>query len=178
LRLAQRNPDRVDRIVLLGGFPNREIPVPRFIKLLASPIGKIMVSLPMKPKMLGSQLRAIGHGPSLDAGKMDGFLPWRLALSDETKSLVNERLMIRALLAKGQFRRGILFEDDELHDIKAPTLMFFGSADPSGDAGIWQRFLDQLPQGELRVSEGLGHMPWWDDPLAVGAETAAFLRDA
>ena len=44
--------------------------------------------------------------------------------------------------------------------------------------GIWQRFVDQLPQGELKVIEGLGHMPWWDDPAAVGAEVAAFLNDA
>ena len=134
LRFAQLDPDRVDRIVLLGGAPNREIPVPKFVKLLASPVGKLMVSLPMRRKMLVSQLRAIGHGPSVDAGKMDHFLPWRLSLSNDTESLVSERDMIRALLGKDGFRPGLTFDDAELHEIKAPTLMIFGSADPTGDA--------------------------------------------
>ena len=178
LRMAQLAPDRVDRIVLLGGSPNREIPVPKFVRLLASPIGKLMVRLPMRPKMLLSQLRAIGHGPSVDAGKMDHFLPWRVALSNETRSLVSERDMIRALLGNDGFRPGLTLDDAELHAIKAPTLMIFGSADPTGDAGIWQRFVDQLPQGELKTMNGIGHMPWWDDPETVGNEVATFLRRA
>ncbi len=178
LRLAQLAPDRVDRIVLLGGSPNREIPVPKFVRLLASPIGKLMVRLPMRPKMLLSQLRAIGHGPSVDAGKMDHFLPWRVALSNETHSLVSERDMIRALLGNDGFRPGLTLDDADLHAIKAPTLMIFGSADPTGDAGIWQRFVDQLPQGELKTMNGIGHMPWWDDPQTVGNEVATFLRRA
>ncbi len=178
LRLAQLAPDRVDRIVLLGGSPNREIPVPKFVRLLASPIGKLMVRLPMRPKMLLSQLRAIGHGPSVDAGKMDHFLPWRVALSNETDSLVSERDMIRALLGNDGFRPGLTLDDADLHAIKAPTLMIFGSADPTGDAGIWQRFVDQLPQGELKTMNGIGHMPWWDDPQTVGNEVATFLRRA
>jgi pimeloyl-ACP methyl ester carboxylesterase len=175
LRLAQLRPDRVDRIVLLGGLPNREVPVPTFVNLLASPIGRLMVSLPMRPKMLVSQLRAIGHGPSIDAGKMDDFIPWRVALSNETDSLVSERAMIKALLGKNGFRPGLTLEDAELQDIKAPTLMIFGTADPTGDVGIWQRFVDQLSQGELKILEGLGHMPWWDDPATVGRAVSVFI---
>jgi pimeloyl-ACP methyl ester carboxylesterase len=178
LRMAQIHPDRVDRVVLLGGSPNREVPVPKFVKLLASPVGKLMVSLPMRPRMLASQLRAIGHGPSLEAGKMDDFLPWRISLSNHTQSLVNEREMIRALLGKNGFRPGLTFEEDELYQIKAPILMIFGTADPTGDVPIWQRFVDQLPQGQLTSLEGLGHMPWWDDPVRVGAAVLAFLRDS
>lgn len=176
LRLAQIEPDRVDRIVLLGGSPNREVPVPRSVKVLASPIGKVMVSLPMRPKMLVTQLRAIGHGPSVEAGKMDAFLPWRLSLSNETESLASERAMIKALLEGDGFRPGITFEDAELHEVRAPTLMIFGAADPTGDPRIWQRFVDQLPQGELKTVEGLGHMPWWDDPIRVASEVSGFLR--
>ena len=176
LRWAQIEPDRVDRIVLLGGSPNREIPVPRFVKLLASPLGKLMVTLPMRQSMLVSQLRAIGHGPSVDAGKMDDFLPWRLSLSNESSSLGSERNMIRALLGKDGFKPGLTFDDGDLAEIKAPTLMIFGTADPTGDASIWQRFVDQLPQGELKVFDGLGHMPWWDEPQLVGGEVATFLK--
>jgi pimeloyl-ACP methyl ester carboxylesterase len=84
--------------------------------------------------------------------------------------------MIRALLGKDGFKPGLTFDDGDLAEIKAPTLMIFGTADPTGDASIWQRFVDQLPQGELKVLDGLGHMPWWDDPELVGREVTTFLE--
>ena len=130
----------------------------------------------MRRNMLVSQLRAIGHGPSVDAGKMDALLPWRLSLSNESSSLGSERNMIRALLGKDGFKPGLTFDDGDLAEIKAPTLMIFGTADPTGDDSIWQRFVDQLPQGELKVLDGLGHMPWWDYPELVGREVTTFLE--
>jgi 2-hydroxy-6-oxonona-2,4-dienedioate hydrolase len=176
LRLAQRYPAGIEKIVLLGGGPNPEIPMSTFLKLLASPIGNLMVRVPVKPKMMQSQLRALGHGSSLDQGRMGDFIDWRLTFMNETHSMRHERDMVRALLDRGALRPGLAFEDHELHEIKAPTLMIFGTADPSGDTGIWQRFVDQLPQGELKILDGFGHMPWWDDPAAVGQEVASFLK--
>jgi pimeloyl-ACP methyl ester carboxylesterase len=90
--------------------------------------------------------------------------------------MVNERAMVRALLEGGKFRPGFAFEDAELAQIPHPTLMVYGSADPTGNVEVWKRFVDFLPAGKLSVREGAGHMPWWDDPKAVGDEVATFLR--
>ena len=176
LRLAQRDPARVEKIVLLGGGPNSEIPMSTFLKLLASPIGNLMVRIPAKPKMIQSQLRALGHGASLENGRMADYVEWRVSFANETKSMANERAMIRALLEGGRFRPGFAFEDGELAQIPHPTLMVFGSADPTGNVEVWKRFMDALPAGKLSVRKGAGHMHWWDDPTGVGEEVVAFLR--
>ena len=65
-----------------------EIEVPPFIKLLASPLGAAIVRLPQKPKMIRAQLRGLGHGASLDAGRIpDELIRWRQSLSRDTDSM-------------------------------------------------------------------------------------------
>ena len=39
----------------------------------------------------------------------------------------------------------------------------------------WRRFAGRLPNGELEVVQGGGHMPWYDDLGRVGAPVARFL---
>jgi pimeloyl-ACP methyl ester carboxylesterase len=177
LHLARRHPSRVGRVVILGGMPNREIGVPPFIKLLSSPIGAIIVRLPMSPKMLRSQLEAVGHGPSVAAGRMDDFMAWRLAFSNATPSMRHERGMIQAVRAGDGWRPGFAMEHTELAQIRQPVRMMFGSADPTGTPDIWRRFTSELPSGELVVVPGAGHQPWWDDPATVGAHARTFLTD-
>ncbi len=176
LHLAQRHPTRVNRVVVLGGMPNTELGVPRFIKLLSSPIGAIMVRAPMSPKMLRSQLEAIGHGPSVAAGRMDDFMAWRLAFSKYTPSMRHERSMVRAVRAGSGWRRGFIPEDRDLAEVAQPVRMIFGSADPTGTPEMWRRFIAQLPNGELVLVPDAAHQPWWDAPTEVGSEVASFLN--
>ena len=175
LHLARRDPTRVGRIVVLGGMPHREIGVPRFIKLLSSPIGAIMVRVPMSAKMVRSQLQAVGHGPSVAAGRMDDFIDWRLAFSNHTPSMRHERAMARALRAGEGWRAGFTLEDHDLADVRQPVRMILGSADPTGTPELWERFIGHLPNGELVMVPGAGHQPWWDEPADVGAKVTSFL---
>ena len=177
LRFAQRHPERVDRIVLLGAGPLvPDVPVPGFIKLLASPLGRIMVALPQKPKMVRSQLRAIGHGTSLDAGRIpDEFFDWRESMTRDTPSMRSERNMVRALVTGSSFRPGLTFAEGELATIRQPTLHLYGSEDPVGTHETWRRFARMLPDAELHLLDGAGHVPWFDDPVRVGRDITAFL---
>ena len=177
LRLAQRHRSRVGRIVLLGGSPLvSEIPVPGFIKLLSSPIGALIVRLPLKPKMIQAQLRQLGHGASLDAGRIpDAFIEWRLTMDRETDSMRNERDMVRAIASVKGFKPGLQFEDAELAAIQQPTLYLYGTADPVGTVDIWQRAVSLLPHGQLRLVDDGGHVPWFDDPSHIAAHISRFL---
>lgn len=166
LRLAQHQPTRVGRLVLLGGFPNTEVPT--FIKLLRSPIGALMVRLPMRAGMLRQQLIALGHGGALERGELDGFIEWRLAFQRETPSMHHERDMVRAIAGRDGFRPGVTLTRDDLAGIHHPTLMVFGANDPTGTVETWRRFVDAMPTAELRVVDGAGHSPWWDNAHAVG----------
>ena len=178
LRLAQKQPSRVGRTVLLGGSPLvPEIPVPSFIRLLSSPIGAVIVRLPLKPKMVQGQLRQLGHGPSLDAGRIpDEFIEWRLALDRESDSMPSERDMVRAIASfRTGFKPGLQFADAELAAIQQPTLYVYGTADPVGTVDIWRRAVGLLPRGELRLMDDGGHMPWFDDPSQVAGHVTRFL---
>ena len=175
LRLAQREPGRVRRLAALGGAPIADLPAPRFIRLLASPLGALIVRIPSSERMLRGQLGAIGHGASLAAGRMDDFLAWRVAFDRETPSLRHERAMVRAVLARDGWRAGFVPTGPDLEAVSAPFRMLFGSADPTGSVELWRAFSTRLAHGELQIVEGAGHMPWWDEPAVVGRSVREFL---
>ena len=175
LGFAARKPEAVGRIVLLGGGPWREVPIPGFFKLLASPLGAIIVRLPLSAKATASQIRAIGHGPSLDAGKLEDFIAWRVSLTRDTPSMRYERSMVQAYLSGSSWRPGFLPTDAELASVRQPVRMLYGTDDPTGTTDVWRRFVGLMQNAELDVVEGAGHMAWWDDPARVGSSVRKFL---
>ena len=178
LRLAARHPERVASVALVGGGPIvAEAGTPTIIRLIASPLGAIIVRLPANAGRLRGMLRQVGHGESLDAGRIPAeYIDWRLAFERETDSMRNERDMVRAIVsARSGLRPGLPFEESELAAIEASTLMVYGTRDPVGSTEIWSRTLGLLPRGELRLIDGAGHMPWLDDPSGVAGHISRFL---
>jgi pimeloyl-ACP methyl ester carboxylesterase len=177
LRLAQAHPERVDRLVLLGSGPlTAEIRVTRFIRLLRSPLGKVIIHVPEKPRILAKQLAGLGHTVGDGPGQVPAtFVDWRLAMTRETDWRRHERDMIRCVLGRDGFAPGFMLTDAEVAGITQPTLMVYGTADPGGSVDIWRRFTDRLPQGELELVDGGGHMVWYDDPSRIGARVTQFL---
>lgn len=116
MRAARVHPQRIRRVVLFGGGPLvSEIPPPRIIRLIAPPIGALMVRLGENPKRVKSILRANGHGVSLDAGRIpQEYVDWRVSLGRETSSMRYEREMVRSLLAGKRWKPGLTFTDEEV----------------------------------------------------------------
>jgi 2-hydroxy-6-oxonona-2,4-dienedioate hydrolase len=179
LRGALADPARVGRVVLLGGGPiSPEIHVPPFIRLLRSPLGRVIVRLPERPGMFRRQLAGMGHGPSLAAGRIpEGFVDWHGVLTRETDWGRNERAMVRCIVDRRGFVDGLVPTMAELARLSAPVLMVVGALDPVGSPSIWQRFVTGLPAAELEVVPDAGHLVWLDDPVAVGRRIDRFLRD-
>ncbi len=178
LRLAERYPSRVGHVVLMGGGPIvDEAGVPGIIRLLASPVGALMVRLPDKPDRVRSILRQMGHGPSLDSGQIpDELIDWRVAAGRDSDSMRHEREMVTAIVKGKAYQPGLTFAETELAAVRTPTLQVFGTADPVGSADIWERVADLLPRGRLHLVEGAGHMPWFDGPSGVAREVSGFLE--
>ena len=172
---AIRHAERVGRIVIVGGMPHPEVALPAFIKLLRTPLGAVLVRLPAREGMLRRQLVALGHGEALARGALDPFIAWRLAFDGSTPSLRHERAMVKAITAGDGMRSGVIPNDSALGTVTAPTLMVFGTADPTGNPDLWQRFTAHLPDASLHLVERGGHMPFWDDPTGVGSSVARFL---
>ena len=178
LRLAARHPERVASVALLGGGPIvAEAGTPTIIRLIASPLGAILVRLPANAGRLRGMLRQIGHGESLDAGRIpDEYIDWRLAFERETESMRNERAMVRAIVSvRSGLRHGLPFERSELAAIAVPTLMVYGTCDPVGSTEIWRQTIGLLPRGELQPIDRAGHMPWLDDPSGVAGHMTRLL---
>jgi 2-hydroxy-6-oxonona-2,4-dienedioate hydrolase len=175
LHAARALGDRIGRLVLIGGMPNPDVPLPTFIKLLRSPIGALMVRMPMKEGMLRKQLAALGHAGTVERGAMDDYIAWRLAFQGGTQSMRHERDMVRAITTSSGFRPGVTLEPAALSALDQPALMVFGSDDPTGSADLWKRFMATFRDGRLDVVPEAGHNPSWDRPREVGATVRRFL---
>ncbi|MBV8343238.1 MAG: alpha/beta hydrolase [Gammaproteobacteria bacterium] len=59
--------------------------------------------------------------------------------------------------------------------LSAPTLLLWGSKDPIFDEESRQTLREALPRAQVKVLEGLGHNPFWEDPKVCAAVINAFL---
>ena len=151
--------------------------VPPIIRLVASPLGGIVVKLMAIRGVTRGMIRANGHGGSLADGRIpQAWVDWRTSVTRDTNSMRHERAMVQALVEGNTYRPGVTFVESELGAIAHPTLMLYGMADPSGSQTVWRRLIDAMPNAQLQVIEGAGHMVWLDQPGRVASETASFLR--
>jgi pimeloyl-ACP methyl ester carboxylesterase len=60
--------------------------------------------------------------------------------------------------------------------LKAPTLLIWGSEDPIMEAPVRKSLRDALPAAQIKIFDGLGHNPIWEDPAAVAQVINAFLE--
>ncbi len=72
--------------------------------------------------------------------------------------------------------------DDAYYDLqrtlprlRAPTLLIWGSKDPIMEEPARRSLREALPQARVKVFEGLGHNPFWEDPRAVAESINEFL---
>ncbi len=63
----------------------------------------------------------------------------------------------------------------KLSRIQAPTLILWGDLDSWLPVSDGYRFLDLIPQAELLIYAGLGHIPMEEDPHTTAGDVAAFL---
>ena len=59
--------------------------------------------------------------------------------------------------------------------LTAPTLLIWGSKDPIMEEPVRQTLRAALPRAKVRVFDGLGHNPFWEDPQGVAAVINAFI---
>lgn len=64
-----------------------------------------------------------------------------------------------------------------LPQLKAPALLIWGSKDPIFEEDERQTLRAALPAARVKIFDGLGHNPFWEDPPAVAAAINGFLDD-
>jgi pimeloyl-ACP methyl ester carboxylesterase len=178
LRAAAAHPERFDRMVQAGCaafVPN--LSVPPFVRLMTiGLVRQIVNALPpneLSEKML---LRQIGHGASLDAGRIpQPFLDWHLAMQRDTDTMRNEGDMIGRLGSPRGFDPALTLSETLLRSVAVPTLFLWGEEDGFGGPKTARGVAGLLPKAELELLPRSGHLPWLDDPGHVARAAAAFL---
>jgi pimeloyl-ACP methyl ester carboxylesterase len=61
--------------------------------------------------------------------------------------------------------------------LEAPALLIWGSKDPIMEEPVRKTLRDALPGAQVKIFEGLGHNPFWEDPAAVARVINTFLAD-
>jgi pimeloyl-ACP methyl ester carboxylesterase len=59
--------------------------------------------------------------------------------------------------------------------LKAPALLIWGSKDPIMEEDKRQSLRNALPAAQVKIFDGLGHNPFWEDPRGVAEVVNAFL---
>lgn len=178
LRSAAATPERIDRMVQMACpamLPDQ--PLPQFMKGLMTPVvHKIIPLLPPSRNMQTNIMRQIGHGKSIDAGKMPANIAdWYFALTKYTETMKQDGEMIFSIRAKNGFDQSVALAADTLAKVTVPTHFLWGFDDAFGGEGVARWVVESMPSATLDMIHDSGHLPWLDEPQYVGQETTRFL---
>jgi 2-hydroxy-6-oxonona-2,4-dienedioate hydrolase len=161
------HPERVERIALLGcpGFVEG-MRLTTLDRLALFPGARHLFSLSRPSgKALRKVLRQLGHGDSLDAGRVQQTLiEWYVALQRDTDTMRNE---FAAISVMGTFRSGfdptLSLEPDTLSGVRAPTYFLWGTREVYGDESVARQAASSMPDARVEMIDGAGHLCWIDD---------------
>jgi len=162
---AEYWPERTDRVVLIsstGGRPPGSTAPPQFdfaaeIRKLKEPIdpdSPFMIAwwdspTPVSPDFIRRQRQDSAAIPlKVWLAVLDEALPTATAYADLQSTLPR---------------------------LKAPTLLIWGSKDPIMEEPVRKTLRDALPGAQVKIFDGLGHNPFWEDPKAVAGSINTFL---
>lgn len=182
LRSAAKFPDRFWRMVQMG--------TPAFSKGMKRPMFMALLSLGIFRRLLNSLepnvnsskniLRQVGHGESIDAGKIPAhFFDWYVALQKYTDTMKNDGAMIGNIgTFFGGFSPVLTIPDDLLRSVRIPTLFYCGRGEDAlgGVQPVVGPMVATMPNAELQMVPQAGHLPWLDEPQASAQATHHCLR--
>jgi pimeloyl-ACP methyl ester carboxylesterase len=163
--LAEDWPQRIDRVVLIsstgGSSPGARKKAPAFdfasqIRLLEEPIepdSPFMIAWWDSPTPVDAEF--------IRRERVDSAaIPLRVWLAILDQSLAGNR-----------------YEDlqSSLPRLRAPTLLIWGSKDPIMEEPVRVTLRRGLPKAQVKIFDGLGHNPFWEQPGALAQTINDFL---
>lgn len=177
LRTAAAHAERIDRVVLFSwpvGVPTDRTPA--FMRAMGIPgVGRLLAAIPPSEGQVRFSFRAMGHGASLAAGKLEGDVEAYLGLLRYTDTTRNEVAPARAFVSARRGLARLLMPDETFRAITTPIQLLWGDGDPFGGAASARRLLELLPTASLELMPGAGHAPWLDDVEHCAAVANRFL---
>lgn len=171
LEVASDLPDRVWSMVLLDPAA-AGLPFPLYARLLGMlPTGVGAVPVPMRKRIVVFGIRQLFADP--DSLARNAYL----AGADEFIRIYRRGRARVALLSS---MRGLIMDADEpfwerVSAIRTPTLILWGQEDRLVPVRIGRRLARALPNAELVVLPGVGHVPQFEVPEETRTRVLSFL---
>lgn len=178
LRSAATNPNRFGRMVQMACPALAQgMLTPPFMKLMSRSWFRTITGVfPPSQRISDNILRQIGHGKSLDAGRIpQNFKDWYLDLQRYTDTMENDGNLIGAFSSRSGWDEKLTLTDALLASIETPTLFLWGKDDGFGGREVADTTLAPMPNATLEMIDDAGHLPWLDFPAEIAARTRSFL---
>ena len=118
----------------------------------------------------------LGHRYSLEQQAITtDFINWYLSLFNTSRTQINEMSMITQVYPLGKARPSFMLSDEEIENIKQPTLLLWSTDDPFGGIQTAQHLQTKLKNALLIPFENSGHLPWLDQPEIHAEEIKKFI---
>ncbi|HEX7049623.1 MAG TPA: alpha/beta fold hydrolase [Longimicrobiales bacterium] len=173
LRLAQREPERVGRLVLLDAAGlGRELPP--LVRVAAAPVLRRLL---LRPSRGGTEWLfrhlLIRDRRSLDAESRDALVDYLFRSAAAGDPAVLARAL--RLFADWRGQREVL-TDAELASLACPVLVVWGTRDAFLPPAHAERATRHIPDATLRWIPDAGHSPNWEAPDALLRVMLPFLE--
>lgn len=178
---AIARPDRVTKLVILGGapaLPGARAPFP--FRMMALPgVGRALQRPQASP---ASVLKFANFVRERDAlASQPEMLDLMVASTNDATSKESVRTEVQAVIPPyaialpSAFRKEVRVSPADLKRITAPTLIVWGEREPVGTVASARALRETIPDARLEFVPG-GHAPWLDEPLRISRIVSDFLR--
>ena len=171
---ALANPDRVQRLVLVGAPPALSATAPpEPLRMVASidPANPPAMPPPSRETVVGS-MAAMGEAETIVS--YPDLLDAMVVAGRDATSGQASLDELKALITMDGWQPEVQTNLDELRSIAAPTLLIWGRKDPLGDTDAAKLVADAIPSSRLELLDA-GHGPWLGHPDAVATLVEEFL---
>jgi pimeloyl-ACP methyl ester carboxylesterase len=164
LRLCARQPERVQRMVLVDAVPLLEgFRWPRFARVIRMPALGELIMGSVNRRLLARFLRS----GSVEA---DAWPESRIDVVWQQFDQGTQRAILR--LHRSVDERGLAATGEGLERLAAPTLIVWGELDPWLNPAFARAYAERLPAAEVELIPGAGHWPWLDRPEVIDTISA------
>lgn len=169
-RYALANPDKIEALLLLdaSGMPLREgetqPPLNLGFRLLRNPVVRfLMQHFTPRAAVERSALQSVSVKSVMSEETVDRY--WELLRLPGNRKAAARRAMIKR---EPHYA-------DQVQNIVAPTLVIWGAEDQLIHASAAQTFDERMPNAEVAIYDGVGHLPMEEAPDQTAADIDAFL---
>lgn len=176
MAFATARPERVAHLVLAGAPAGLDRPLPLFLRLLGTPLGRLLLALDMTdPETMRTRILS----DMLARPERISVRAIEIALSNAHRpaSKLAARTMLANVSDLGGWRRDLLMRES-MRALDVPTLFLWGAADNFAPASSGEELAKTMPRARVDVIQDAGHLPQIDQPAELASRIERFFGSA